>query len=108
MSDRWFVQISDSRRNAFEGEIDPGLALVERDDIREGSRGVNFPERLKSQLMSASAGIGRRAFARGKSLAPLSTPPAEMVSRNRTPMAHRSRPELRDPENRLRSFSPGA
>jgi hypothetical protein len=30
-------------------------ALVERDDIREVSRGVNFPERLKSQV-TASAG----------------------------------------------------
>jgi hypothetical protein len=36
---------------------------MEEDDIREAEPGVNFSAGLKSQLkVSASAGIGRRAF----------------------------------------------
>ena len=47
---RWrtedFMQISDGRRIASEGNR-PGVALVERDAIRdELSRNINFPERL--------------------------------------------------------------
>jgi hypothetical protein len=67
VSDSGFVQISDSRRNAFEGEVDPGLALVEREDVREVSWSVNFPERLKSQFNeSAATDSGRRAHFGGR------------------------------------------
>jgi hypothetical protein len=37
-----FVQISDGRRNALEGETDLALALVERDDIWGGAAGASI------------------------------------------------------------------
>jgi hypothetical protein len=75
------VQISDGRRRAR-----PGFVLVDRDDIREVSRGANFPECLKGQLSErvgkqsvAALSLGNRSGTRLRS--PFSQWPSARISR---------------------------